>query len=348
MNHLIELNRPTVWSSRLLAAILGIQLFAAIGMSAAQREKLPSELRTNGKSTLAAVEELSDFLKAATVTILDGEEVVALGTKLSTDGWIATKASELGWQTTVRLENGDELIPSQVVVNEANDIAFINLDRPLENVPMGHSPRTLSRGKILVALATPRRRIKMGIVSASRREVERVGGALGVGLGRDGGSIGGVRVLEVFEDTAAEGAGIKQGDVINSVNGMDVLRRDELIKAIAAHNPGESIEIALRRGEKTIALDVVLGFRSTYFRHLDRNQRLSGKTSTRLTGFEEILQHDIPVDVAAMGGALADLAGNVIGINIARSDRVSTFALPIELVHRVFRELSLESSEKGD
>ena len=34
----------------------------------------------------------------------------------------------------------------------------------------------------------------------------------------------------------------------------------------------------------------------------------------------------------AMGGPLLDLEGMALGVNIARSDRVTTFALPSELV----------------
>ena len=343
-----EFNGLNLWIDRrvgTLAILLGVLFFSIKGSAASVREKLPSELRTNGKTTLAAVAELNSVVKAVTVSVLDGEEVVALGTKLSADGWIVTKASELGWQTAVRFENGDEIVPTRVVVNDENDIALMKLDRSLKNVPNGRVPRTFARGTLLVSPASTSQRLKIGIVSADRREVERVGGALGVLLGRDGVSVGGVQVQKVYEDTAAEGAGIKQGDVINSVNGTVVLLREQVIKEVAANNPGENVEIALRRGEMPLVLDVVLGFRSTYFGQLDRNQQLSGKTSTRLTGFEEILQHDIPIDVEAMGGPLMDLSGNIVGVNIACADRVSTYALPIELVHRVFRDLGLATKE---
>ncbi len=44
-----------------------------------------------------------------------------------------------------------------------------------------------------------------------------------------------------------------------------------------------------------------------------------------------MLQHDLPLSPIDMGSPLLDLEGHVIGINIARVDRVTTFALPSEI-----------------
>ena len=320
--------------SLFVECFLSLLLASVIG-TAAEREKLPSRLRTNGTETLQAVADLAERVRSVTVTLLDEDKVVALGTVLRSDGWVATKASELGWKTVVRLSDGTELVPKTVVVDQDNDLALLKVERAfdglLEMRPEGPSPR----GKFLLAPADEEGHLKLGIVSANRRSIERVGGALGVVLGPQGLSVGGVEVQDVYKDTAAAKAGILQGDVIRSVNEKSVLLREQVIAEVGAHHPGDRVRLALKRGDATLQLEVVLGFRSTYFRHLDRNQRLSGETSTRLTGFQDIVQHDIPVDVNAMGGPVVDLEGRLVGVNIARADRVSTFALAVSLAKQI-------------
>ena len=59
----------------------------------------------------------------------------------------------------------------------------------------------------------------------------------------------------------------------------------------------------------------------------NRNLKMSGPVSARRAGFEEVFQHDSPVAPDSMGGPVVNLRGQVIGMNIARSDRVTTFAL---------------------
>jgi serine protease Do len=320
-------------------------------LQAAEIEKLPRSLRANGVETLSAIRNtLEDRLKATTVAILDKDEVVALGTIVREKGLIVTKASELGWQTSVRLPNGEELVPESVMVDDSNDLAVLRMNQSFYGLLTRDRNSEASRGQILVSPATEKMRIKIGIVGADQRSVKRVGGALGVGLGNHGLPIGGVEVSEVFDDTAAEKGGVIKGDVISAVNKTVVLLRSQLIEAIAAHRPGENVVVKLHRGDDILELNIVLGYRSTYFGRLeDRNQRLSGKTSTRLSGFESILQHDIPVEVDAMGGPVVDLQGNLVGVNIAKADRVSTYAIPVSLIDRILQEFGAEyAQEEGE
>lgn len=334
--------------SRGVNATFGLGLFGVISLAwgvcyaLEPLEKLPAPLRTNGKQTLSSVAELDQRLAAITVEILDAEERVALGTIVREDGLVVTKASELGWKTVVRLPDSREVLPVSVAVDENNDVAALRLDVSLTHVAPLHEVVRVSRGKILVSPSGPKRSAKIGIVSANSRSIKREGGALGILMGRQGLALGGVQVGQVLEETAAARAGIQQGDIISSVNGEVVLLVEQLQAAIAAHHPGENVELMLHRGEETLNLNVTLGFRSTYFGHFDRNQLLSGETSTRLSGFEQVMQHDIPVHVRSMGGAVMDLSGRVIGINIARVDRVTTFALPTTLLRRVLAKLGDE------
>lgn len=173
-----------------------------------------------------------------------------------------------------------------VAVDEDNDIAALRLDVSFGKAALFADSGEIVRGKFLVCPAGSPKEVKIGIVSADSRFVQRQGGALGVSLRREGLSIGGVEVEAVYERTAAARDGVQSGDVIRSVNGRRVFLVEQLQKAIASHYPGESVELVVQRGDRTLHLKVTLGFRSACFGRFSRNWSLNGNTSTRLSGFD--------------------------------------------------------------
>ena len=333
-----------------LAGLFGAAVMVGnAGRASELRKELPEKFRTNGAETLLAVANLARDLAAVTVEVLDDGKPKALGTVVRRDGLVVTKASELGWQTAVRLPDGRQAMPIAVAVDEDNDIAALRLDVSFGKAALFADSEEIVRGKFLVCPAGSPKEVKIGIVSADSRFVKRQGGALGVSLGREGLSLGGVEVETVYERTAAARDGVQRGDVIRSVNGQVVFLVEQLQKAIASYYPGESVELVLQRGDRTLHLHVTLGFRSDSFGRFSWNWSLNGKTSTRLSGFEQVIQHDIPVNASAMGGLVVDLNGRGVGVNIARVDRVSTFALPTALLRRILEgfgeEFSLPAAE---
>jgi len=68
----------------------------------------------------------------------------------------------------------------------------------------------------------------------------------------------GVYVDKLIENSAAEKAGIKEGDIITSINEINVKTAPELQGIIARHRPGESITIKINRNGKEKAYDVIL------------------------------------------------------------------------------------------
>jgi S1-C subfamily serine protease len=72
---------------------------------------------------------------------------------------------------------------------------------------------------------------------------------------------------------------------------------------------------------------------------MSRNARMSGPVSKRKDNFPMIIQHDISLPPTAMGGAVLDLDGKALGINVARVDRVTTYALPTKFVLESFKKL---------
>jgi hypothetical protein len=72
----------------------------------------------------------------------------------------------------------------------------------------------------------------------------------------------GVRVIFVQPNSAADKAGIKQGDVISTIDGHKLADFDRLTARIAQHQPGDKIDLEILRNEKPTTLQVVLGSRA--------------------------------------------------------------------------------------
>ena len=74
--------------------------------------------------------------------------------------------------------------------------------------------------------------------------------------------IGGIYVASVAEDGAASKAGIRKGDVITKVGGVEVNDSAIFLEQIGKRRPGDKVEIELRRGDKSIKTNVTLQNRS--------------------------------------------------------------------------------------
>ena len=69
----------------------------------------------------------------------------------------------------------------------------------------------------------------------------------------------GARVAEVTDGSAAEKAGIKEGDIITRVNEITISNPAQLTKTIATFKPGEKVTITYKRGKKQDKTTAVLG-----------------------------------------------------------------------------------------
>lgn len=87
-------------------------------------------------------------------------------------------------------------------------------------------------------------------------ERRRKGGFLGVACEE---TDEGLLIREVVEDSAAQKAGIRSGDVLLAIDDEPIDTREELIFNLTAHKPGETVVIHLRRDEKELSLRATLG-----------------------------------------------------------------------------------------
>lgn len=68
----------------------------------------------------------------------------------------------------------------------------------------------------------------------------------------------GALVQTVEANSPAAGAGLAAGDVIVAVDAAKVTGAGDLVAAVAAHRPGDSVTLTVERGPETLSLDVTL------------------------------------------------------------------------------------------
>ncbi|MBO9153655.1 S1C family serine protease [Chitinophaga sp. GCM10012297] len=82
-----------------------------------------------------------------------------------------------------------------------------------------------------------------------------------LGMSRD---MGGIKVLRVPETGAAAQAGIKEGDIITKINGVNTSSIPELMEQISRYKPGDKVSVNYLRGNKEYTANTTL-------RNLDGN-----------------------------------------------------------------------------
>jgi putative serine protease PepD len=74
----------------------------------------------------------------------------------------------------------------------------------------------------------------------------------------DGGATGAL-VAAVTSGSPAADAGLRSGDVVTSIDATRIRNGNDLVAAIAAHDPGDHVAVTVRRGSDTHDVQVTLG-----------------------------------------------------------------------------------------
>lgn len=257
---------------------------------------------------------------------------IATGFLVSVDGFFITKSSEIPKlsECRVRLADGSEVKVRETRREPALDLLLAKcLDLTSPAAVKWSESRSLARGQWLLSPGLSGPDARCGVMSANRRRVKGEGAAIGVFMD-DAKNVRGVRIVDVGAESPAATAGLQKDDVLVAIAGEGVEARDRVREVISRFQPGEEIEVRYRRGGKECQCTVRLASRSKISSNFTGEDYANGGVSFRTDNFPEVIQHDIPLNPADMGGPLLNLLGQVVGINIARVDRVTTFALPME------------------
>lgn len=303
--------------------------------------------RSNPK-VLAAFRDVVAKPSLATLRVkCDGKDA-ALGTIISPDGWILSKASELKGKMVCKLKDGREFEAFLVNTDEKFDLALLKIEAVGLTAVEWHESKVAPVGNWVASPGIDADPVAIGVVSVAARSMPAVkapppanpnSGYLGVSLDPD--EVG-AKVGQVLPGGAAEKAGVKVNDIILSVDGKEIKDADSLIALLGGRKPGDEVKLKIKRGDEEMELKATLGKRPANSNRADFQNRLGSEPSKRRTGFPVILHHDSVIKPTDCGGPLVDLEGRVIGINIARVGRVESNAVPAEAIRPLLPRLMPE------
>lgn len=286
----------------------------------------------------------------STVGMFDGEDLLAHGIVVDARGFILSKASELkDAEKLVCYIQGKEVPANVIKTWEPHDLALVFVEA--ENlVPIQWTQNALP--PVGSFIASPNYNddepIGIGLVAVAPRSLRSNDlPFLGVGLEVDGDT---VFFPVIAPDQAAEQAGLKAGDRVLLLNGKKPTSTAAFIAEIERQEPGDEITLKIQRDDEVLEKNVVLGSRtreiSPMAQDLERMNKMSGEVSKVRAGFPKILQTDLPIEPNQIGGPLADLRGDVIGMNIARAGRIETYAIPASVILELLAPISFSQLAK--
>jgi serine protease Do len=323
-----------------LLPLVGLALLAGAGL--AQEEVRLSRARMrSGDETLRAFAPVAAAVRYSIVKFNVDGETVALGAVVETNGLVLTKASELKkGKLTCWLAADQEVAAEVVGVAEDEDVALVKVQA------QGLKPIQWAAGEVAVGqwaitpgiIDTPH---AVGIVSAAVHRIRPQRALIGVQF--DFG-VSTPTIEQVLPGFGAEKAGLKPGDVIVGLNRAAVTNREQIVETLREFREGQTVKLKLQRSGKEFEAEIKMLAASSgqTLRGLDpqtRLGRMGGEVSHRAEGFEQAIEHDTVLQPWLCGGPLVNLDGQVIGLNIARAGRVTTYALPARLAQRILANL---------
>ena len=301
-------------------------------------DELSAPFEQTTASALATAEEdlnqVADRVRQSVVDVLDGQNPVALGTIVSPEGHILTKASLLPEAPSCRLFDGRILPATVLKTNREHDLAMLKIGAA--ELPMARwSPEGNPRTGVILAMAAARGQPAVGFISHPAVSIPADRGALWLTL-RD--CPQGPEIEELhpgFGPTKLHNTMLHKGDVILTVDGhptpnlkayttlFDPTQGD--LVAVA----GDQLRLAvLREGKK-------LELRSIWDPGV--LPRPDGE-SPRYSGFA--LAYNMSVaGKSPLGGPVIDRQGRMVGVAIAWRARGWLLVLPGETARAVADEL---------
>ncbi len=311
--------------------------------------------RRDNPQMMRLVTPVARSVSRGVVGVIDGGRPVAIGTVVAVQPdaagptlsvAVVTKGSELtGGPVRIRLGD-DRLMPARV--------AAMRREHDLKLLTYQHDPRrdgpppvavTLVAdvppvGSFLVSPDRTGRVIGLGVVGAAPRRVESQG-KLGVQL--DQAPVAGALVVQIVPGSGADSAGIERGDRIIAIDGANQNDHTMVISTLKDKYPGEVVRLTIVRNGESVNVDARLRDLSL-MTESENDARVNGPRSDRLAGFDSVVQHDTVLQPDQCGGPVLDLAGRVVGLNIARAGRVNSYALPGAIVLTAVQQMLGEDS----
>ncbi len=300
-------------------------------------------LRSDG-GVLKTFEQAAGDVWMSTVQIMSAKRQLSLGLIVDSNGWVITKASQLATeQLDCRLADGTRVPASLMHINHELDLALLKINRAKLPTAVWHDGSDIRVGGWLATTTcSSKMPVGIGVVSVGPRRIPSTKAVLGVSLGdADEGAL----VSMVIPGGGAYQAGIEEGDVIVSIDGSYLNSKEALLRKIATLRAGQRVTIGVNRRDNSLSMDAqLMDLSANLFDPTE--MEVNGTVSARASGFPRVFQHDTVLAPHQCGGPVVDTQGRVVGLNIARAGRVTSYALPLDVLVPAIREMLLVANSR--
>ena len=293
------------------------------------------------RSLLEVFESITISASDSTVRVQSGNTQIAVGTIVDENGLILTKASEMRGTLKCQLPNGD-VLPAEIFgIDRENDLALLKIDAEgLSVAPLNPVDSSPERGAWLASPTDNKGALTVGVVGVAERRIPPSRPFIGIRMS-DQPKSGGVKIDALVDGSPAKNSRLREGDVIVKLDDAPIKNTVALVEALGSYSPGTDIGLTVKRKDKEIVIKLTLADAQRTSR-MDRSRTqnsMGSRLSSRGKDFPRAFQHDMALEAKHCGGPVVDLDGQIIGINIARSGRVSSLAIPIDVVIPVIDKL---------
>ena len=183
-----------------------------------------------------------------------GEIVIAIGSPYHLDGTVTMGiVSQKG--RAIGLLPFEDFIQTQAPINPGNSGGpLVDVDGRMVGINAAiHRGSPVHGGNVGIGFAVPSKlamRVAQNIIETGSIQHPWIGIMMQL-------TTEGVTVAEVYSDGPAEAAGLRPGDTIASVDGQAITDSMDVRRAIFRRDPGDRVELLVRRDGEELALDVI-------------------------------------------------------------------------------------------
>jgi serine protease Do len=300
-----------------------------------------------------ALRDLNQPFSPCIVQITGSHGRKILGTIVTSDGLILTKASELDPEIHCELADSTRHAGKLVAINRQNDLALIRIAADgLMPIKLNALPSFPATGDLVTSFGPSDEPLGLGIVCVPHRSlpikqpvvsrqslagIKTSAQVISKTIVKDNKYIQklGLQVVRVEPRSIGEQANLLVDDLICSINGKPTIGMSSWDEALQSLAIGHKATFEIIRNDRHFETSLTI-------KNLSRtihDRWGAGPYSMRRFELGAVIIHDTPLSPEECGAPLVNLDGEVVGINIARSLRSATLAIPTQTLLQWIRSV---------
>ncbi len=208
-----------------------------------------------GQTVIAIGNALGEFRNTVSVGVISG-----LGRKITASGGEFVETLEDVIQTDAAINKGNSGGP---LLNLKGEVIGVNTAMALEAqsigfaIPINKAKKDIEQVKTLGKIVYPFLGIRYVLINEEVKKEKNLPVDYGALVAKGSNGEG-----AIWSDSAAEKAGLKEGDIVLEFNNEKITTENTLAKIIMKYNPGDRVVLKILRDNKEIIIEVILGEKS--------------------------------------------------------------------------------------